>query len=311
MKVVDKSASDTIWRLKGFFIFTVIFAHIPLHGGGVLVSICKYIGVVGVPSFLVMSGFFDFGSKRPLTYRLKNLLIPLIVWGSITYLIQMLATHENTRPLGVLVGWLQWTFGSGTWLYFVPVLCLCIILTRFVNKWILLVLALISTGLGTSIIPYNSLITPYLNPFNFLFYFLIGRMAREYEWKFDDYRVLVASVLLGTVSLALWHAPNPNYFNLLCIPFCISVFIISWHFFKLLNTNWIMWIGKVSFVIYFCHMQIVGKMNGLFSRFYETPIELLKYPIAFMVVLAFVYTLQRVLQSLHAEGILKCLGYRA
>ena len=231
MNAVDKNTSETVWRLKGFFIFTVIFAHIPLHGGGILASICKYIGVVGVPSFLMMSGYFDFGSKRTLAYRLKNLLIPLVIWGSITYIIQLLATHEAVSPLRMFAAWLKWTFGSGTWLYFVPVLCLCIILARFVNKWILLALALISTGLGPDIVIYNDVLTPYLNPFNFIFYFLIGRMAREYEWKFEAYRVLIVSLIIGTASLFMWHNPNPSYFNLFCIQsFLNSLFVVEYSF---------------------------------------------------------------------------------
>lgn len=280
-------------------------------GGGILTVVCKYIGVVGVPSFLMMSGYFDFGSKSPLLPRLKNLLIPLLIWGTLTYSLDLIS-HFNSVPsfMGVLFGWLKWTYGCGTWLYFVPMLIWCMLLSRYVNKWILIVLGIISTALGVNIIPYNDVFTPYVNPFNFILYFSLGRLAREYHWEWEKNWLVVVSVIIAIVSLWIWNEDRPHYVHLCCIPFCISIFIIAWNVFRRVHWPWAVWIGKVSFVIYFCHMQIVGKVDTLLSVLHGSPLELLKYPIAFAVVVAFVYTTQVVLERFNGQGVLRYLGYR-
>lgn len=280
-------------------------------GGGILSVVCKYIGVVGVPSFLMMSGYFDFGSKRPLHLRLKNLLIPLLIWGTLTYSLDLILHFNNASSFtGVLYGWLKWTYGCGTWLYFVPMLIWCMLLSRYINKWILIVLGIVSTALGVTIIPYNDVFTPYVDPFNFILYFSLGRLAREYHWEWEKSWLVVVSVIIAIVSLWIWNEERPQYFNLYCIPFCISIFIISWTIFRRVLWIWVIWIGKVSFVIYFCHMQIVGKVDSLLSFLRGSPLELLKYPIAFAVVVVFVYLTQYLLKRINCHGALRYLGYR-
>lgn len=97
---ISKWQSDTFWELKAFFIFTVIFAHMPMHGEELLAIICRYIGVVGVPCFLLMSGYFDYGSKRSLQQRIKNLLVPLLIWGTLTFIIDMIPNVSSGIELG-------------------------------------------------------------------------------------------------------------------------------------------------------------------------------------------------------------------
>lgn len=308
---INKRTSNTIWELKGFFIFTILFAHMPLLWGGVFETMRYYIGIIGVPSFLMMSGYFDYESKTPLLRRLKKLLIPLLIWGTLTYGLDLIPHFSKDQSfMGVLYGWLKWTYGCGTWLYFVPMLLWCMLLSRYVNKWILIVLGIVSTALGVTIIPYNDAFTPYVNPFNFILYFLLGRITREYHWNWERNWLVIVSFIIATASLWIWNEDRPHYFHLCCIPFCLSIFIIAWNIFSKVHWAWAIWIGKVSFVIYFCHMQIAGITNTTLSLLWGSPLELLKYPIAIIIVLLFVYILYFVLNKFNLTIISKYLGFR-
>ena len=308
---ISKQQSDTLWELKAFFIFTVIFAHMPMQGDGLLAIICRYIGVVGVPCFLLMSGYFDYGSKRPLWQRIKNLLVPLLIWGSLTFIIDLIPkVNQGIEWGGVIKGWALWVYGCGTWLYFVPMLMWCMVLNRYVNKWVLIGIALAFTAIGVDLIPYNNVLTPYINPFNLIIYFMIGRLAREYKWQFDDRRLLIPAIIICIVSLAIWNERLPHYVNLCCIPFCVSVFVLAYYVFSNIHASWLIWIGKVSFVIYFCHMQIGGKVNSLFSSYCVTEFEIVKYPIAFCVIVFFVFFLEKLLKLLPMDYT-KSFGFRS
>ena len=137
------------------------------------------IGLVGVPVFLLMAGYFDYGSKTPLPKKAYRTFIPLLIWGTITFLLHIFKTPEEAH----LKDYLMWMYGCGSWLYFVPVLFWCQLLLRLLGKdWVWILVGLVSTSLSIfDVIPYNVVFTPYVNPFNFIIYFCIGRLFRKYD----------------------------------------------------------------------------------------------------------------------------------
>lgn len=179
MAITEKQ-SNSFWAIKAFAIFTVFFAHMPGHSSNA--EVFDRIGLIGVPLFMLCAGFFykkdpETGLGTFLNKKFKSLIIPWLVWGTITYCIHILKGID----VGI-VHYLKWILGIGTWLYFVPVLLCCQILSRYLNNFVLLVLGLVSMFLSVyHVIPYNELFTPYVNPFNFVGYFAIGSLMRSYD----------------------------------------------------------------------------------------------------------------------------------
>lgn len=172
---IDKEKSDLIWRLKGIAIFTVFFAHVPYNGS------CEWInygynllGMLGVPAFLVLSGYFDFKSSTTLNKTAKSLFFPVLIWGLLSYVLAHYLTIKSIHHQ--LVDIFKWLYGCGSWLYFVPVLFWCKILSHLFSRYtrLLFAFSLISIYMTCEdIVPYNEYFTPYTNPFNFYVYFQI------------------------------------------------------------------------------------------------------------------------------------------
>ena len=96
--IIDERTSKQIWILKAFAVFSIFFAHMPLANSQTtpFSLIYEMLGWIGVPMFLVLSGFL----YKPLNIqgwkrRLKRLLLPLFLWGSVTYLIHCLPSSTT------------------------------------------------------------------------------------------------------------------------------------------------------------------------------------------------------------------------
>ena len=307
--------SNRFWAVKAIAIFSIFFAHLMWTGeNDVGYFIYQIIGSLGVPWFMIMSGFFDYGSKTPLYRRLKNLFIPLLIWGTLTYILVIVTKRSDTSFWGVILNWLKWVCGCGTWLYFVGVLFFCLLFSRFINKWVLVFIGIMSMVLSvTDTIPYNSVFTPYNNPLNFFVYFQLGRLYREYwgDVVIVDKKLSIISIAI--IVLYLYFIGIPIYWNPFTPIFTIASFIILWLLLEHLSVNnMLVQIGKISFVIYLCHLQIaqhigvlvVSKMGASFFT------NIIKIPIAFMAVVLFVICIEYVLKKIHCEKMLVWLGYR-
>ena len=174
--MINSKSSATFWQIKAFAIYSVFYAHLEWSGEPVAGHIIyKSIGCIGVPLFMLMAGYFDGKSKASMSQKAKRLLIPLLIWGSLTYCLKLLLDPSKGMASHIL-DYLKWVYGCGTWYYFIAVLFWCQLLVRFVNGWGLALLG-VGSMIMTSIdvVPYNEIITPYNNPFNFIIYFVIGR----------------------------------------------------------------------------------------------------------------------------------------
>lgn len=154
--------------------------------------------MVGVPTFLILSGYFDYYSQSSLYKSAKRLFILLFIWGLLTYITSHINTAENFYDS--TIGLLKWIYGCGSWLYFVPILFWCKLICGIDNymyyQSILCVISLISISLTSfGIIPYNEFFTPYTNLLNFLIYFQIGRYLRCKDIDLDNYLYLFTSLL--------------------------------------------------------------------------------------------------------------------
>lgn len=82
MQKIGNEKSNLIWRLKGIAIFTVFFAHMPYSGSHEWLSYTyNLLGMLGVPTFLMLSGFFDYKSSTSLSATARNLFVPVLILG--------------------------------------------------------------------------------------------------------------------------------------------------------------------------------------------------------------------------------------
>lgn len=281
--MIEKSFSDTVWRLKGIAIFTVFFAHFtPIYPP--LLTLFNIFGIMGVPTFLLISGYFDYKSKSSISKKLKNLIIPLLIWGTLTWLVNMVITRQAI-DITSCISWLRWVLGSGSWLYFVTILFECILLCRLpkANYW-LPIMSVISISLTHfDVICYTEIFTKYCNPFNFAIYFCIGRWLR-YFMKDATIHVPFWLFLFCCIILLISAFYAYNYFCYaglavgLISPIILYVISERWQW------NLLQECGSFSFIIYFIHTIIGGVINTRLPFILNTPFEIFKIVIIFIVV---------------------------
>lgn len=309
MQSITKKESDLIWRLKGIAVFTIFFAHMPYSGTEVSINyIFNFFGMIGVPTFFIISGFLDYGSQFKLSKNIRNLFIPLIIFGGGGYAL----AHYNTQLtlFDLLADLLSWLYGCGSWLYFVPVLFWCKIITRPRNEiyqFALLVISVISiimTSCGK--ITYNDYFTPYTNPFNFLIYFWVGRYVRKYEVNILDNKLLFYSFITIIIVLSCWKE-LPNYFSIFAIPSSLAAYVILYRLASIMRIG--EKVGHLSYVIYLIHLVPAGIINRYGLNIIGRDFDFIKVPFAFVLILLFAYIGELVLKRANNK-LLPYFGYR-
>jgi peptidoglycan/LPS O-acetylase OafA/YrhL len=95
-----------------------------------------------VVAFLFVSGFFvayaDRGSQSSFTWkmvgvRIKNLLIPYVIWSTVIYISVIVIDRVTFPPLQILINF--FTTGVDGPYYFVPLLCYLYLLSPFMIPW--------------------------------------------------------------------------------------------------------------------------------------------------------------------------------
>lgn len=317
--MIDNKSSDCFWCIKAFSILTIFYAHCGWTGDSVTGKVIyESIGSFGVPLFMLISGFFDAKSHASIVEKIKRLFIPLVLWGALTYCIRLyclVRLHiDPTQDHGIFLGFIKWIYGCSTWYYFIAVLFWCQLLVRGVNVWLLAVLGVCSMILTSmDIIPYNEIFTPYNNPFNLIVYFIIGRVYRLR--KGDEIVVspvaACASAFFVVVFLLIFKIPY--YWNPMTPLFTIALFALLWFiFYRDDHYNATIKLGKLSMVIYLCHMQFAQALASRVCSFLGGGFlgNIVKVPIAIVFVVALVYLLEMLLIKTNQNKILRCLGYR-
>lgn len=196
-------------------------------------------------------------------------------------------------------------------MYFVPVLLWCKVLCKYKNVvWqiLLSVLSLTSIQLTSmSIIPYNEIITPYTNPFNFLIYFQVGMFYRKYHLNLNNYRYLLPATAT-LIALFFVLTPHHSYFSLFCIPIAISAFILMYYL--AVKIPFGETVGKLSYVIYLCHLIPVSILNRHILEWFGPWFDYVKVPIVFSIIAFVVWSGYYLLRTLKLNSISSILGYR-
>lgn len=293
--IIDECTSKQIWTLKALAVISIFVAHMPLTPCNSVPFSLLYemFGRIGVPMFLVLSGLLYkpldiHGWKR----RLKRLLVPLFLWGSVTYFIHCLPSDTTFS----LIDYGLWLVGSNSFLYFVWMLLSITLLYQIFDApyvWILI-------GIGSillsqlNLIPYTFHWTPYLNPFNYILYFSFGILLRRKNfWVYRESTLLGTSALIIFVLvfiLCLDHSWK-LFFNVHSLLMQIAmtwllIFLVSR--FEI-SSKFLIYIGKVSFIIYLIHIQFASTITKLFISFPSPYMQVLKIFVAFAIVLMLIY----------------------
>lgn len=268
---LGEDLSKTLYVLRAYAIICVAAAHCGNFIYPQAEIIRSLIGTMGVPCFMICSGyFFNYFQDAKIFWKkkIRAIIIPWIVWGGITF--SVMVVHGG--KVLALDEAIRWIIGYKTWLYFVPVLLSCFVLFRISVKksWLALNLVLFVCSWSltyTEVFMTNNIITLYQIPFNYTGFFMLGYILKEYDLK--KLLDLSNAVKIGTcacfIALFLFYgayAKGIGYWRSLCsIPFELIACIVMFWFADILKNKKLLYdIGRKSFFIYFVHMEIG---NGL------------------------------------------------
>lgn len=320
MERISPKISYQIWVLKVIAIFTIFFAHMPLYHEGFTETqyfwtdrIFQLLGITGVPLFFFLSGYLF--KKGKLIKRSISLLIPLFLWGTISYLIHCLGHHETFNLWGLISRLL----GSNSYLYFVFVLFWIILFNNIIGNnlfWIIIgVCSIILSQL--KLIPYNSFFTIYMNPFNFILFFALGKVFRYKKlWHPVEYNKPLFFLSL-VIVIVTFFIPNFYtqvwYFNIISLFVNVSLIIVLLYVTKSLTKkyNFIVQLGECTYIIYLTHISIASFLNRFLDPYLGGFFSIIKIIIAFLLASSLVYIGYYLLNKYKCNKLMKILGYRS
>lgn len=262
--------SNTLYIMKFFAILSVIAAHVNEVDYSNKLNYCitsawKIFGIVGVIIFFILGGYFykrdQKDSKIFWKKKVKTIIIPWIIASVITYIV-----HNIKYMNWSSFEYFKWFLGSGTFFYYLTNYCLFLILFKYIYKKniyliICCLLTIFQSILNTFEI-YNvcGIITKYLNIFNWIGFFSLGILIKKYDllekivkYKFKFLFYITTLTLIGI----LMYFNIFEYFHILSFAFELitffTIFIVSYN----INSNFLAYVGKISFPIYLYHMQIL------------------------------------------------------
>lgn len=281
---------DYIETMRFFSILSVALAHlsgavIPLFTGSAAILPCLYraLGTVGVAVFFIISGFLY--ERRPgdsaVFWAKKTwyVILPTLIAGILNYTV---VHFGSFRFLDMLV----YSYGGGSWLYYVTVLCLLFVIFRFLWQSDIALIVCMAVNVisvllfATGVILYDNLPYPYLSSYliftNWIGFFALGVFIRRRN-------VLEKAVALGK---RFWYIPlilfipatyfyariglfgrEISYFTYYAIPYellgLLTVFSVS---VKLKSNRFLMFMGEASFFIYLYHINLLQWMCSHFAK---------------------------------------------
>lgn len=275
MSLCSKKISDIFWVSSAIAIFMVVCAHCA-YENYYLQRITSIFGSIGVPIFLIKSGFYLNREESTKNYWLKKLKSIIIPWLIISPFLYLFSIYKNNASFN-LIDCCRYCIGYETWLYYIVILLVYYAVFRFLKyDWFIyvsIVLFFVSNILDVyGVNPISNITTPYLNFFNRIGYFAVGIILK----KFNLYERLISNRRLSFICCIVvfplgipfiwWYIGIVPTVLLIIyrLLFAYSVFTIAN---RLSDIKWLISVGKDTYLVFFLHMQFgLGLANQLLHR---------------------------------------------
>lgn len=321
----ESRTSDIFWMASAVAIYLVICAHCT-YSNSLLQKITSLIGSVGVPIFLVRSGYY-FSTKESFsvfwTKKIKHLVIP---WALISPCLYLLSIRKVIFAFDLLNCFL-FCIGYNTWLYFVTILFVYYIVFRGIKHdgflYFAIVIFFVSNIMDVFGINWlTNITTPYLNFCNRIGYFAAGAILKRKQLLsgiLNNKRLFILNCIIvplfgylivcsGNGGGTALYTVGLIFYRLIFL--CFVFQIIG----KLSGLDMLIRIGKDTYLIYFLHMQLgIGMASVIIRTLHihnETVIFLIKPLLVLLLVLAGIWLLKAILQKTKLEKMYWVIGLK-
>ena len=314
MKLSERQ-SKTIYVMKAFALLSVFFAHMP--GVGATETFRACIGLMGAPTFFILSGFVFSRPKDRRDFvvfwkkKFFSIMLPWFFWGGITFVVSVLIGNGGRR-----LSLISWIIGVNTWYYWLTILILCYLCFSIRDDTFICVVAIVFNVLSllltqNGMVKLSLPLTNYLNLFNWAGFFSLGILLKRYQTMFSKHGVWKATVVwLVVLSLFYFIPIKKDYWSLYAaILEVISAWFIYETSFLLYNFKAFQLIGKQSLLIYLIHMQPVGLINSRIC-FDNVWIDLITPLIAFVLISGLVVVGVKIISKTKVIWLLRLMGIR-
>ena len=267
--------SNLFYNLRGFAILSVAYAHSLDLQNVLLARLGALIGLIGVPAFLICSGYYykQVSLNKDFCYKkFQTIVAPWLIWGTFAFILTVLLSDRIQSGHNLLTNYLLYLSGYHTWLYFVPIYIIII----FLFQWLKPSKGLLFLSMGITVISScitfflkpDIGVTPFQNPLNWIGFYATGICLKEHIEVVLQKNVIFWSAAVLTViagiyivlsdwTVSYWH-PASILFELSAFGvLLVAAYKVKGKFFRVLGMN--------SYVLYFLHMQLgIASANVIF-----------------------------------------------
>lgn len=306
--------------LRALAIFSVVCAHTSTSDQNCYNLFVANCGTYGVGLFFFISGYFFYQDKKNVSAftvtKLRSIVLPWFFCGTFDWLYVVLRKGNIN-----ILNWCDSIFVHSHYYYLTVLLIAFYILFRFRdNQRILFVLFLASlvscllTGKG--LLDY---IYIYVNPFNWLVYFVSGILVHKYNLLNIIVRIsskllpILMALFIYYLAWVIWDGEFVKYWGngnilfglfmiLMCLGSAYSLSIDDNIIKRMLSQ-----IGSVSFTIYLIHMPLAGIISKVIDVTGADYLRIFAPPIVIIITIITIYLIMSVSKLLRVQHYVKYL----
>lgn len=321
--------SSFFYCLKGSAIISVIIAHTsvlniaPKAFDKAMLPIFEKLGLIGVPVFLFISGYFFYKNRDTIGQfflkKLKTIMMPWIFCGTLVFFVSTFFGQKSGQ-MGI-TSYMRFIIGDGSIYYFIPILFLNFLLFFYIRYRIQIIIIPIII-LNLVILAYADVIpmNPYLNPLNWMGFFALGLLFRKYDLmnRFINIGIPLLITLSSLVLVLFLARYFEKGFTIGFTYFSMSSFVFELFGAVILiylcakikrGKSFFYALGKISFSIYLLHIPVAGTINMIFNQ-YSIPFMPLKAIITTLAVFVGISLIIIINKRIKASLIPTLFGFR-
>lgn len=325
-----------IYRLKGLAIISIVFAHVCRveQSFGIVNrffgNLITSIGSFGVPIFLFVSGYLFYKSQKNtfksfLKSRATGLFVPWLFWGTLIYFCVYIGKDMS------FLAWIKYIVGIGPgvgnctpFYYLTMILVMYLMYFKFKKNTVFIVITMILSFVSimvTSVVrPVYEAFLPYINPFNWMFYFGAGLLVAKKAdilktiYTLKRYSLVSGIILLMILAWVLFRRfENIAYWKWYGLPtfFVVFVTVCGVITYTPKKTDMLENLGKYSFAIYLVHSPFASVAENLKNLVDSVSLTVIVPWVVLAVVLVIIYIGEKIAKKLKLEKVYGLLlGFR-